>query len=320
MEKLRGMMDFCIRHQTVLGYSFLSLLTAASEQIFSSVVFKCPCNSGNMLYGSVFLIVPAFILFVLGYMANAKMWRLLTGSCHAEERCSCSPWGTCTHYCHVLVPVTARILVAPLTWIAVALLRASFYECAASGSSLIKNLMCKDKGEECHKVLVRIPCDEKLLEKEKEKLSIEFLSLQAQSQVIGWFLIAIVMIVALVLTCVSRCISPVSYLQLKFWKIYSKKEQELFETKAKEHATRLAEINTKCFFEATDPVPFQTPSNEDWWKISFLYTFNSKEQYYSMIHKYVNTNRGNSDRFRKGDQHPPVLGFVDEANVSEAGF
>ncbi|NXV45764.1 CAHM6 protein, partial [Uria aalge] len=320
MEKLRGMMDFCIRHQTVLGYSFLSLLTAASEQIFSSVVFKCPCNSGNMLYGSVFLIVPAFILFVLGYLANTKMWHLLTGSCRAEERCSCSPWGTCTHYCHVLVPVTARILVAPLTWIAVALLRASFYECAASGSSLIRNLMCKDKGEECHKVLVRIPCDEKLLEKEKEKLSIEFLSLQAQSHVIGWFLIAIVMIVALVLKCVSRCISPVSYLQLKFWKIYSKKEQELFETKAKEHATRLAEINTKCFFEATDPVPFWTPSNEDWWKISFLYTFNSKEQYYSMIHKYVNTNRGNSDRFRKGDQDLPVLGFVDEANVSEAGF
>lgn len=148
MEKLRGMMDFCIRHQTILGYSIMSLLTAASEQIFSSVVFKCPCNSGNMLYGSVFLIVPAFILFVLGYMANTKMWRLLTGSCRAEERCSRSPWGTCTHYCHVLVPVTARILVAPFTWIVVALLRASFYERAASGSSLIKNLMCKDKGEE----------------------------------------------------------------------------------------------------------------------------------------------------------------------------
>ncbi|NXY68748.1 CAHM6 protein, partial [Glareola pratincola] len=320
MEKLRAMMDFCIRHQTVLGYSIVSLLTAASEQIFSSVVFKCPCNSGNVLYGSVFLIVPAFILLLLGYMANAKMWRLLTGSCHGEERCTCSPRGTCARYCHVLVPVTARVLVAPLTWIAVALLRASFYECAASGSSLIKSLMCKDKGEECHKVLVRIPCDEKLLEKEKEKLSTEFLGLQAQSQLIGWFLIAIIMTVALISTCVSRCYSPVSYLQLKFWKIYSKKEQELFETKAKEHATRLAEINTKCFFEATDPAPFQTPSNEDWRKISFLYTFNSQEQYYSMIHKYVNTNRGNSVRFGKGHQDLPVLGFVDEANISEAGF
>ncbi|XP_074007063.1 calcium homeostasis modulator protein 6 [Numenius arquata] len=320
MDKLRGAMDFCIRHQNVLGYSIVSLLTAASEHIFSSVVFKCPCNSRNLLYGSVFLIVPAFILFVLGYMVNAKMWRLLTGSCPPEKRCSCSPWGTCTRYWLVLLPVTARTLVAPLTWIAVALLRASFYECAASGISLIRNFVCEDKGEECHKVLVRIPCDETLLQREKEKLPIEFLSFQAQSQLIGWFLIAFIVTMALISTCVSRCISPVSYLQLKFWKIYSKIEQELFETKAKEHATRLAEINTKCFFEATDPAPFYTPSNEDWQKISFLYTFSSQEQYYSVIHKYVNTNRGNSVRFGKGDQNLPVLGFVDETSTSEAGF
>ncbi|NWR63973.1 CAHM6 protein, partial [Bucorvus abyssinicus] len=306
MDKLHKALDFCVRHQTVLGYSIVSLLTAASEQIFSSVVFKCPCNSGNMLYGSVFLLVPAFILFLLGYMVNARTWRLLTGSCPLEKSCSCSLWVTCT----VLVPVTARALVAPLTWIAVALLSASFYECAASGSSVIKDLICKDKGEECRNLLVKIPCDRKL----SKNVSGEFLSLQAQSQIIGWLLIACIMTVTLISTCVSRCCSPVSYLQLKFWKIYSKNEQELFEIKAKEHATRLAERNMDCFFEATDPAPFQTPSNEAWKKISFLYTFNSQEQYYSTIHKYVNTNRGNSDKFGAGGQNPSVLGFVDEAN------
>ncbi|NXW47872.1 CAHM6 protein, partial [Nyctiprogne leucopyga] len=316
MDKLREALDFCIHHQTVLGYSIVSLLTAASEHIFSSVVFKCPCNSSNMLYGSVFLIVPAFILFLLGYMLNARTWRLLTGSCPPEKHCSCSPRGTCARYCLVLLPVTARALVAPFTWIAVALLRASFYECAASGNGLVKDLVCKGKGQECHELLVKIPCDDKLL----GRIPGEFLSLQAQSQLLGWFLIASIMTLALIATCVSRCYSPVSYLQLKFWKIYSKKERELFEIKAKEHATRLAEINTNCFFEATDPVPFQTPSNEDWRKISFLYTFSSREQYYSMIHKYVNTNRGNSVRFGEGGQNPPVLEFVDEASANESGF
>uniref|UniRef100_A0A8C8AC08 Calcium homeostasis modulator family member 6 n=1 Tax=Otus sunia TaxID=257818 RepID=A0A8C8AC08_9STRI len=315
MDRLHKALDFCIRHQTILGYSIVSLLTAASEHIFSSVVFKCPCNSKNMLYGSVFLIVPAFILFLLGYMVNARTWRLLTGSCPPEKRCSCSPWGVCARYGLVLLPVTAKASVAPLTWIAVALLRASFYECAASGSSLIKNLVCKDR-QECHNLMVKLPCNEKL----SEKISSEFLALQAQSQLIGWFLIASIMTVALISTCISRCCSPVSYLQLKFWKIYLKKEQELFEIKAKEHATRLAEINMNCFFEATDPAPFQTPSNEDWRKVSFLYTFNSQEQYYSMIHKYINTNRGNSIRFGEGDQNPPGLGFVDEVNASESGF
>ncbi|NWH66630.1 CAHM6 protein, partial [Geococcyx californianus] len=316
MDKLQRALDFCIRHQTILGYSIVSLLTAASEQIFSSVVFKCPCNSGNMLYGSTFLLVPAFILFLLGYMVNTRTWRLLTSSCPPEKRCSCSPWGTCTHYCLVLAVVTARALVAPLTWIAVALLRANFYECAASGSSLVKDFVCKGKGEQCHKLLAKIPCDEKL----SKNITAEYLSLQAQSQLIGWLLISSIVTVALIATCISRCDSPVSYLQLKFWKIYSKKEQELFENKAKEHATRLAEINVNCFFGASEPVPFQTPSNEDWRKISFLYTFNSKEQYYSMIHKYVNTNKGNSIRFGQGSQNPPVLGFVDEASLSESGF
>ncbi|KAM9297123.1 LOW QUALITY PROTEIN: calcium homeostasis modulator protein 6 [Morus bassanus] len=305
MVKLHQALDFCIHHQTILGYSIVSLPRAASEHIFSSVVFKCPCNSGNMLYGSVFLTVPAFILFLLGYVVNARTWCPLTGSC--------SPWETYTCYCFMLLPVTARALVAPLTWIGVALLRASFYECAASGSSLTKNLMCKGKGQECHKLLVKIPCDEKLL----EKIPGEFLSLQAQSQLIGWLLIASITTVALISTC-SRCYSPVSYLRLKFWKLYLKKEWELFEIKAKKHATRLSEINLNCFFEASDPALFRTPSNEDWQKISFLYTFNLQEQYYSMIHKYVN--RGNSIRFGAGDQNPSVLGFVDEASTNESGF
>lgn len=179
MEKLRGMLDICIRHQTVLGYSLVSLLTAASEHIFSSVLFKCPCSSWNMLYGSVFLLVPALVLFLLGFMVNARTWRLLTGICPRKKRCSSSPRKTCTRCCPVLLQVTARAAVAPLTWVAVALLRASFYECAASGNSLLKNLVCKERGEECQDLLFQMPCSGKL----PEKIQGELLSLQAQSQV-----------------------------------------------------------------------------------------------------------------------------------------
>ncbi|XP_051469021.1 calcium homeostasis modulator protein 6 [Apus apus] len=322
MDKLRRVLDFCIRYQIVLGYSLVSLLTAASEQIFSSVVFKCPCNSSNVLYGSVFILVPALILFLLGYMMNARTWRLLTGSCPSTKDCSCNLQGTCIRCCCVLGPVTARALVAPFTWIAVALLSASFYECAASGNSLIQKFMCKGKGPDCNNLLVKIPCDNTLLKNKtlSKNLPDEYLSLQAQSQLIGWFLIASITTVVLIATCCIRCHSPISYLQLKFWQIYTKKELEVFEIKAKEHAARLAEINIKCFFEATEPAPFQTPSNEDWQKISFLYTFNPQEQYYGTIHKYINTDRGKSIQFEHGDLIPPVLAFVDEAGTNESGF
>ncbi|XP_027767052.1 calcium homeostasis modulator protein 6-like [Empidonax traillii] len=312
MQRLRKVLEFYNRHKTVLGYSTVSLLTAASEEIFSSVVFRCPCNSGNMLYGSFFLIVPAFILFLLGYMVNTRIWRLLTGSCPLKKCCDCSLSGTCAQFCQVLVLVTARALVAPLTWIAVALLSSDFYVCAASGNSRLKDLVCKDRGQECQDQLFKIPCDEEL----SRNIPNVFRSLQAESQLIGWFLIACITAVALISTCISHCCSPVSYLQLKFWKIYSEKEQELFKIKAKEHATNLAEINTNCFFEGTEPVSFQTPKNEDWKNISFFFTLNSQEQYYSMIHKYVNTTRDKSAKSEEGCQSPTGVEVVDKTHSS----
>ncbi|NXI82870.1 CAHM6 protein, partial [Rhipidura dahli] len=276
MDGLREALDF-IRHQTILGYSAVSLLTAASQHVFSSVVFKCPCNSRNMMYGSFFLLMPAFILLLLGFAVNTRMWHQLTGSCSRQK--DCRPWGTCAHFCQVLAPVAAKALVAPLTWIAVALLGANFYECAASGSSLIKHLFCKDKGSECQEKLFKIPCNETI----SAEISSERFSFQAQSQLIGWVLIASIMTVALVSKCVSLSCSSVSNLQLMFWKIYSKEEEEVFEIKAKEDARKLAERNTNCFFKATDPAPFPIPSKKEWQKISLFCTFDSQEVYYNMI-------------------------------------
>ncbi|XP_037986281.1 calcium homeostasis modulator protein 6-like [Motacilla alba alba] len=312
MDKLQKAVDFCIRHQTTLSFSIVSLLTAASERIFSSVVFKCPCNSENMLYGYSFLLAPAFVLLLLGYMVNTRTWRLFTGTCSLENNPQCCSWRACASFCRLFLPMTTKALVAPLTWIAVALLGASFYECAASGSDITARLFCKNNTNYSQEELYKMPCDEKL----SAAMSSACLSFHAQSQLMGWFLIASIMTVALISTCITHCCSPVSYLQFKFWKIYSKKEHELFKVKAKEHATNLAERNTNCFFEATDPEPFPTPSNEDWQKVSILYTFNSQEQYYSTLHKYVSTNRGKSAKFKEEGQHLTVLEFVDEAQAS----
>ncbi|XP_064269061.1 calcium homeostasis modulator protein 6-like isoform X2 [Passer domesticus] len=316
MDKLQKAVDFYIRHQTTLSFSIVSLLTAASERVFSSVVFKCPCNSENMLYGYSFLLAPAFVLLLLGYMVNTRTWLLLTGTCSLEKHPQCFSWETWASFLQLLVPMTAKASVAPLTWIAVALLGANFYECAASGSNMTAQLFCKNKGNYSQEQLYKMPCDEEL----SAEMSSECLSFHAQSQLIGWFLIGSIITVALISTCVTYCCSPVSYLQFNFWKIYSRIEHELFETKAKEHATKLAERNTNCFFEATDPAPFHTPRNEDWQKVSILYTFNSQEQYYSILHKYVNTNRGKSTKFREEGQHLTVLEFVDEDQASVSGL
>ncbi|NWI16420.1 CAHM6 protein, partial [Crypturellus soui] len=283
MEKLQPAVDFCLRHQTALGYSVVSLLTAISEHIFAVVVFRCPCNSWNTFYGSVFLLVPAVILFLLGLIMNTRVLLLLTGCCSQDRWCDCNLKGKYVLYIRELGPAAARALVAPVTWIAVALLSASFYECAASGSSLMKELVCKGEGKQCPKLLARIPCDQNV----SEKLSDEVLSLRTQSQIIGWLLISAVMALTVISTCLSHCCSPVSFLHLKFWQIYSKKEQELFQAKAEEHAAKLAERNVNFFFEATGRMPFRTPSHEAWQKISSLNTLRVEELHYSAIHRYA---------------------------------
>ncbi|NWY38425.1 CAHM6 protein, partial [Sylvia atricapilla] len=315
MDSLQKILDFCLRHQTILGCSIISLLTAASEYIFSSVVFKCPCNSNNMLYGSSFLLAPAFVLFLFGFMVNPSTWHLFTGKCSAEKHREYSPWGTSACCCQVLVPMIAKASVAPLTWIAVALLGANFYECAASGSSLIAYFYCKDNGTDCRNQLLKVPCDEEL----SANLTSERLSLHAQSQLAGWFLIAIIMTGVVISTCVSRCYSPVSYLQLRLYEIYSKIEEEQFEIKSKEHAEELAKININSFFEADDPAPFHTPSTEEWHNISTLYTINSEAPYYSLLHQFVDSKKGKSSKRGKSTKFKEqAQDHTDYANMNEA--
>lgn len=136
-------------------------------------------------------------------------------------------------------------------------------------------------------------------------------------QVLGWILIAVVIIFLLIFTSVSRCLSPVSFLQLKFWKIYLEQEQQILKTQATEHATELAKENIKCFFEGSHPKEHNTPTIKDWQQISSLYTFNPKEQYYSMLHKYVNRKeKSHSIRSNEGDAVIPVLGFVDTPGMN----
>ncbi|XP_026546494.1 calcium homeostasis modulator protein 6-like [Notechis scutatus] len=314
MEKFRPVLDFIVNHQKVLGYGVVSLLTAGSERIFSVVVFKCPCNSWNTLYGGIFLLMPAFILFLLGLLLSVRSWKVLTGCCSKGRPCRCPRGNRLQRHLQVMGLAILSAAVAPLTWVSVALLGGSFYECTATGSPILQKYVCKGRREEeCLKILVKVPCLSPV--SPSSELEIQA-TLRAQSQVFGWILIASVFTVALLTTCIARCRSPVSVLQLAFWKVYLQKEQELFETMAKEHASKLAERNLKSFFDSTELGPFHTPSAKAWDNISSLFAFNPKDNCYSMIHKYVSQkSQSGSIKSAEGDIYPSCLQFVDGANV-----
>ncbi|XP_078028154.1 calcium homeostasis modulator protein 5-like isoform X3 [Epinephelus lanceolatus] len=133
--------------------------------------------------------------------------------------------------------------------------------------------------------LARVPCDRSNLSSD-ERMEL-LLMLRAQSQIVGWCIIIITAIGALLGTCFTNCRSKVSYLQLTFWKRYVDKEKEHFDTFAVEYATKLAERNLQSFFENKDPDPFPFPNHKAWEEISAYYTFSRGEEYYSTLQRYV---------------------------------
>ncbi|XP_004044619.1 calcium homeostasis modulator protein 6 [Gorilla gorilla gorilla] len=310
MEKFRAVLDLHLKHHSALGYGLVTLLTAGGERIFSAVAFQCPCSATwNLPYGLVFLLVPALALFLLGYVLSARTWRLLTGCC-SNARASCGPALRGSLVC---AQISAAAALAPLTWVAVALLGGAFYECAATGSAAFAQRLCLGRDRSCAAELPLVPCNQAKASDVQDLLK----DLKAQSQVLGWILIAVVIIILLIFTSVTRCLSPVSFLQLKFWKIYLEQEQQILKSKATEHATELAKENIKCFFEGSHPKEYNTPSMKEWQQISSLYTFNPKGQYYSMLHKYVNRKeKTHSIRSTEGDTVIPVLGFVDSSGIN----
>lgn len=311
MEKFRTILDAYLKHRNTLGYGLLSLLTAGGERLFSTVVFQCPCSATwNLAYGLVFLLVPALALFLLGCVLPARTGRLLTACCAQDARATCGAglrWApVCAHVCWAA-------LLAPLTWVAVALLGGSFYECAASGNRFLARLVCSDLGPRCVEQLPLVPC-QRAPEPDVQNL---LNHLRAHSQILGWILIAAVMICVPVFVFIVRCRSSVSFMEMKFWKIYVEQEEKALKSQATEHAMELATENVKCFFEGSHPKELKIPSTKDWQGISLPYTFNAKEHFYSVLHKHVhNKDKMLSSNSSKGDEVVPAFAFVDAHGIT----
>ncbi|KAJ0067221.1 hypothetical protein NL108_013705 [Boleophthalmus pectinirostris] len=255
MDKINTILNFA-SEQTSLGLGLISLLTAGSEQIFSKAVFQCPCNQLNFFYGFVFLLVPALALMTLGFIFSKKTWKLVTGLCHRKKKgattngqqknkkacCSCHKVKSLAN---VIFQISTFVFLAPSTWIAVALLNGVYIECAMTGTNmtLFKDHLCKrtEMEADCLKELHTFPCGV-VGNVTKDKRDEVLLTLRAESQVAGWLLIATMILFYLALSCVARCCSPVSYLQLKFWKRYIQEENSVFNLYSVKHAQELAEM------------------------------------------------------------------------------
>ncbi|XP_054992705.1 calcium homeostasis modulator protein 6-like [Sorex araneus] len=287
METFRRGLDLYLKYRSALGYGLATLLTIGGESIFSKVVFECPCkDTWNLAYGLVFLLVPAAVLLILGYLVRTRTWRLLTNCC--KQGCCPESCNTCWLNSCYFLELSCSVFSLPLTWMAVALLEGTYYVCAGSGSSIIAKRLCSTVSvnvTDCMTQMPLVPCKDSELLPELQAFP---KVLKAESQMLGWFLIALVIVFFMIGAIVSQCCSPMSFQQRKFWKIYMKQEEETFKNKAENHAKELSQKTVECFFS---PSPNEenkilyTPSYKNWEKISSLYTFEKEKNCYSLLHK-----------------------------------
>lgn len=276
-----------------LGYSALSLLAFVGEIVFSNLVFKCPCNSWNHAYGLVSLLVPASLLFLLGFLVNNSLWKQVTGFCNANAfNKGCGSRCSKRLFClRKFFQVTFWSFFSPLTWCALALLRADIYECIQYGipSDFMKDIYC-GKNDECKKELLLIPCVySPNLNVSKDVLEEIKGYIRAESQVYGWILLASVLLLTVFASCCMRCFSPFHHLQLRFQKMCKENERKFFDQESEQHAKKLAERNVKGFFNQVMQKKLLIPEKKDWSIISTGDKSDNNKTYYTPLHKFIET-------------------------------
>lgn len=181
MDILRHLFQLCADKKSAIGYGFLTLLTAGGQQLFSLVVFQCPCTEHNLMYGFVFLFAPALILMIISFFLNSRTWKFFTGCCLTSK--NMCPKGFRCQGLYVFLQLTLNALIVPVMWISIALLHGTFYTCAMSGwqnPEYVQHL-CRNKSEQCKTQLFKVTCGKAAMPADDTQEVV--LVLQAQSQV-----------------------------------------------------------------------------------------------------------------------------------------
>ncbi|XP_027972890.1 calcium homeostasis modulator protein 4 [Eumetopias jubatus] len=272
---LNNIMSSLQRSGTFIN-SLIAASTIGGQQLCSSFTFRCPCQAGkNFYYGSAFLVIPALILLVAGYALRSQMWTMTSEYC-----CRCGPPQRRISplelklACLRFFSITGRALVAPLTWLAVTLLTGTYYECAASEFASVDHdpVFHNISTSKWKEVLAGFPCgksvpSDMILVRDEVGLLHRY-----QSQMLGWIVITLAAIAALVSRCVARCCSPLTSLQHYYWANHFHNERELFEQAAEQHSRLLIMQRIKKLFGfipgEEDVRHIRIPSCQDWRDIS----------------------------------------------------
>ena len=220
-----------------LTYGSMAALTIVLEELFECVVFCCPCE-GHIAYGLAFLWFPALLLFLPGILLEGRLGRR-----KADED---SPQTPTHRYLETLfdtLEAFIRASIAPVAWLVLSFMQQQYYTCAYFGPPLESTAATTNTSDKCY---FSLGARSKQLE-ERYK---------TRSQIIGWWLMVIAMVILFTSICIRRCIKKGKCLRLPsvicYRHVVAKEALEQFHTKAKELAKQKAKEDVESFFQSAN--------------------------------------------------------------------
>ncbi|XP_069755493.1 calcium homeostasis modulator protein 3-like [Narcine bancroftii] len=257
------------------------LLALASVRLYSTFHFSCPCLPFyNTLYGLAVLLLPAFCLLLCGVLLNRR-WVLVLQEWRRPDsgRSKDEP-----ALRYLLITVLQGAVLAPTTWLLVALLDAKCIVCAFA--------TCVEPGRfanvsgypepELRSALARVPCkDLGAASQPPFPGKAIYRYLRTISQALGWITLLLLMLLVFLARSLRPCSQHVTLLQTWYWGNFLDLEQKVFEEMCREHAHCLAE---QCVSEFFDSVQGGVGSKEG----EPLHGITSKDQMNLLLQQWSN--------------------------------
>ncbi|NXU47584.1 CAHM1 protein, partial [Turnix velox] len=250
MDKFRMIFQFLQSNQESFMNGICGIMALASAQMYSAFDFNCPCLPHyNLAYGLGILLVPPFILFLLGFVLNnnismlAEEWRRPQGQRGKDPAV----------LRYMFCSMAQRAMIAPVVWISVTLLDGKCITCAFCISVPMETLGNAShpslSQEEMKRVLARIPCKEIYDGQEfiDNELAIRYL--RCISQALGWCFVLLMTTLAFLVRSLRPCFTQAAFLKSRYWSHYIDIERKLFDEMCAEHARSFAKVCIQQFFE-----------------------------------------------------------------------
>jgi len=128
---------------------FVIIITIGFEEISKFLFFSCPCERPwNFRYGLLFIFGPAFLLWLVGILAQEKLWMLLTGLLrrkhiqltNSSQIRRSDPnidtlnprrwWRKPVAFARIMIGIVMKGIMVPACWILICFLRGDYYVCA----------------------------------------------------------------------------------------------------------------------------------------------------------------------------------------------